>query len=163
MTSFKLDAIDCKIIRALRKNGRASFADIAKTLDIPAEIVKSRYNKMIRVGLIVGSCLVVDFSRLGLSYAALIGLEVNEQSVLTVKKCLDDLQTKRGNMDIFMTFGRYNIVVGLTVSKTDELFEIRDIIKQIDGMINVDISLTKDLSTEYSNLKIERYLEELCQ
>lgn len=163
MTGHKIDSVDCKIISILRKNARASFAEISEIINLHAGVVKARYNKMKKTGLILGSSLVIDWTRLGMIYAAYIGLEVDEQSVLAIKNFLDGLEIENGAIETNIVFGSFNILVGLFVCRLDDVFKVKDTIRQLDGVKNIEISIAKDtIVGRWPTLNIDGLMEELC-
>ncbi|MFF3291371.1 Lrp/AsnC family transcriptional regulator [Streptomyces sp. NPDC003023] len=74
MTAYSPDATDWRIIQALQAQGRASFAELARTVSMSASAVTERVRRLEEVGVIKGYSAVVDEERLGLPILAFVRL-----------------------------------------------------------------------------------------
>lgn len=61
---IKLDALDIALLESLIKNGRKSFNEIAKEIKTSAPTVKTRYDRLVNIGLIKAITLDLDFGKL---------------------------------------------------------------------------------------------------
>ena len=75
MTS-KIDDLDRKIIKALQRDGRASFREVAEKLEVAEGTIYNRVNKLQEMGVIKGFLPDIDFSKIGYDLAAVIGIIV---------------------------------------------------------------------------------------
>jgi len=60
----ELDDIDIGIVTSLQQDGRKSFRQIARELDISTPTVQTRYQRLINIGLIKSISPVIDSSNL---------------------------------------------------------------------------------------------------
>ncbi|MFJ3927583.1 Lrp/AsnC family transcriptional regulator [Streptomyces sp. NPDC090022] len=74
MTDYSPDATDWKILAALQDNGRAGFAELARTVSMSASAVTERVRRLEEAGVITGYTAVVDPERLGKTILALVRL-----------------------------------------------------------------------------------------
>ncbi|MFF8387229.1 Lrp/AsnC family transcriptional regulator [Streptomyces kanasensis] len=74
MTEHSPDATDWRILQALQEEGRASFAELARTVSMSASAVTERVRRMEEAGIIAGYTAVVDHERLGLPILAFVRL-----------------------------------------------------------------------------------------
>jgi Lrp/AsnC family leucine-responsive transcriptional regulator len=74
MTGQSPDATDWRILQALQEEGRASFAELARTVSMSASAVTERVRRMEEAGIISGYTAVVDHERLGLPILAFVRL-----------------------------------------------------------------------------------------
>ncbi|MFE4588800.1 Lrp/AsnC family transcriptional regulator [Streptomyces laurentii] len=74
MTAFSPDAIDWRILDALQHDGRASFADLARTVSMSASAVTERVRRLEEAGIISGYTAVVDPEKVGLAILAFVRL-----------------------------------------------------------------------------------------
>lgn len=70
-----MDAVDRRIIAALRDNGRATFAELGRQVGLSASAVHERVGKLEASGVIVGYHAVVDPRSIGLGVTALVGIQ----------------------------------------------------------------------------------------
>lgn len=74
MTAFSPDATDWRILDVLQREGRASFAELARAVSMSASAVTERVRRLEEAGVIQGYAAVVDPDRLGLSILAFVRL-----------------------------------------------------------------------------------------
>ena len=61
---FKLDEIDLALLESLIKDGRKSFRQISREIKVSTPTVKSRYERLVNVGLIKAVSPVLDMGKL---------------------------------------------------------------------------------------------------
>jgi DNA-binding Lrp family transcriptional regulator len=71
---MSLDAIDQRIVAALRDDGRASFAEIGASVGLSAPAVKRRVDRLRSTGVITGFAAVVEPAALGWTTEAYVEL-----------------------------------------------------------------------------------------
>ena len=69
-----MDAVDRKLLDALRANARATYAELARVVGLSAPAVHERVGKLEAAGVIIGYHATVSPEALGYSTNALIGL-----------------------------------------------------------------------------------------
>jgi Lrp/AsnC family leucine-responsive transcriptional regulator len=74
MTAFSPDATDWRILDVLQREGRASFAELARAVSMSPSAVTERVRRMEEAGVIQGYAAVVDPERLGLPILAFVRL-----------------------------------------------------------------------------------------
>ncbi|MER6099943.1 Lrp/AsnC family transcriptional regulator [Streptomyces sp. NPDC001728] len=75
MTSeYTPDATDWRILEALQSEGRASFADLARTVSMSPSAVTERVRRLEEAGVIAGYTAIVDQDRLGLPILSFVRL-----------------------------------------------------------------------------------------
>ncbi len=73
-----MDAVDRALIDALRANGRASYAELARTVGLSSSSAHERVAKIERSGVISGYRAVVDPRQINLAVTAFIGVQPGE-------------------------------------------------------------------------------------
>jgi Lrp/AsnC family transcriptional regulator for asnA, asnC and gidA len=76
MTGNKLDEADHQIIAALKEDGRMSFAEIARRLDVSPGMVRERYHRLVQSG-ILQVVAVTNPPKVGYQMMTLIGIKVD--------------------------------------------------------------------------------------
>lgn len=74
MTTHSTDDIDMRILEALQRDGRATYAELARTVSMSASAVTERVRRLEENGVIAGYSAVVDPERLGLDILAFVRL-----------------------------------------------------------------------------------------
>jgi len=163
-----LDPLDMKIIRALQKDSRTPFAEIAENLNVSPGKVQARYKKMRDSGLIKGSTLILNMNTLGTAVVASIGVKALESDLEEVKNHIGGLELKEAHIFSWTTFGRYNIAVAIFSKNLLEVHKIKQLIKQHPSVIEVSISLgnasreylEQSRTAEYETLDLEQIVKE---
>jgi Lrp/AsnC family transcriptional regulator, leucine-responsive regulatory protein len=71
---FTPDATDWRLLAALQRDGRASYADLARAVSMSASAVTERVRRMEEAGVIAGYRAAVDPERVGLTVMAFVRL-----------------------------------------------------------------------------------------
>jgi Lrp/AsnC family transcriptional regulator, leucine-responsive regulatory protein len=74
-----VDAVDRKLIEALRANARATYAVLARHVGLSAPAVHDRVGKLEAAGVITGYHAAVEPATLGLGVSALVGLQQGDR------------------------------------------------------------------------------------
>jgi Lrp/AsnC family transcriptional regulator, leucine-responsive regulatory protein len=74
MTAYSPDATDWRILDVLQREGRATFAELARAVSMSASAVTERVRRLEEAGVIQGYAAVVDPDRLGLPILAFVRL-----------------------------------------------------------------------------------------
>jgi Lrp/AsnC family transcriptional regulator, leucine-responsive regulatory protein len=74
MAAESLDETDVRILEALQRDGRAGYAELARTVSMSASAVTERVRRLEESGVIRGYAAVVDPERLGLGILAFVRL-----------------------------------------------------------------------------------------
>ncbi|WP_372738712.1 Lrp/AsnC family transcriptional regulator [Neptunomonas sp.] len=71
-----IDNINRRILKALQKNARISYAEMGKQVHLSAPAVAERIRKLEQEGVISGYCVSVDMDKLGLPVVAIVQCKV---------------------------------------------------------------------------------------
>ncbi|MFD3517933.1 Lrp/AsnC family transcriptional regulator [Streptomyces sp. NPDC058657] len=74
MTGYSPDATDWRILEALQREGRATFAELARTVSMSSSAVTERVRRLEEAGVISGYSAVVVPERLGMPILAFVRL-----------------------------------------------------------------------------------------
>ncbi len=74
MTEYSPDATDWRILDVLQRDGRASYAELARAVSMSASAVTERVRRLEEAGIIQGYAAVVDPERIGLPVLAFVRL-----------------------------------------------------------------------------------------
>ena len=75
-----MDDIDGALIAALRRDARASWAELGRAVGLSGPSVTERVGRLERAGVITGYHAAVDPGALGRSVAALVGIHLSDTS-----------------------------------------------------------------------------------
>ncbi|MFI6024082.1 Lrp/AsnC family transcriptional regulator [Amycolatopsis magusensis] len=140
-----MDALDRRIIAALRLNGRATYAELGRTVGLSASSVHERVGKLEAAGVITGYHAVVDPSTVGLGVTALVGIQPTDTAAD------DDVAEALGSLveveSCYAVAGDEAFVVKVRVSTVDELERTLGRLRRIDGVARTRTTVV--LSTRF--------------
>ncbi|MCA0987458.1 Lrp/AsnC family transcriptional regulator [Guptibacillus algicola] len=84
----KVDTIDKQIIELLVKDGRMSYADIGKELDLSRVSVRSRVNQLMECGVIEKFSCVVNSEKMGKGVSAFFEVDCEPRALVDVAENL---------------------------------------------------------------------------
>ena len=87
----ELDAIDYEIIASLQEDGREAFAQIADRLHVSPGMIRSRYNRLVDMG-ILRVVAITNPLQMGFHTMALIGIKVEGGKLMEVANKIVELK-----------------------------------------------------------------------
>jgi Lrp/AsnC family transcriptional regulator for asnA, asnC and gidA len=155
-TTRKLDNVDKKIIKALLRNSRTSFAEIASQCGLSTLTIKNRYNRLKKEGIIKGSTVVMNLLAFGYNNFAIFLIKVPNNSK-SFEKNIRRLFSNR--QDVFCEpvelNERYNIVLSLGLESESEIKKVRELIRQQPYVINVEVNVVYYQKVIPENLSLQ--------
>ena len=124
--NLKIDQVDLNLIRALQKDARTSFADIARDCGVSIDTISKRFRKMKKAGVVRGTTILLNPKSFGYECVGSMGVDINyphlREVVESIRKIPEIIfcTTSMGKHDIFCIAVLKN--VGL-------LGQVKDIIK----------------------------------
>ncbi len=75
-TQTKIDELDVSIIRALQKDARTNFAEIAKECKVSVDTISKRFNRLMKTGVARGTTILLNPKSFGYDCVASFGVSV---------------------------------------------------------------------------------------
>lgn len=145
--NYQLDEIDKKILDFLVENTRMPFTEIAKQMDVSAGTIHVRVKKMEDAGIILGSSLTIDYTKLDYSFTAYIGILLTKSN--RTQEVLKELSTIPNVIEASVISGKYNIFCKMKAKNTADA---KRIIYQIDDI--------QDVMRTESMISMEEYISD---
>lgn len=153
MLNYEIDNLDREILKELQKDARRSFQEIARDLIVSGGTIHVRYNKLKEIGVIKGSKLLVDPTKLGYDICAFVG--INLHNARDYKTVIKQLKTMPEILEAHYTTGKYNIFLKIIAKSTrglhDFLIERLQETPQIQStetLISLEIPIEHDIPVE---------------
>ena len=142
-----MDDIDQQLVAALVRDGRTSYADLARTVGLSAPSVHDRVRRLERSGVIRGYAADVDAHALGLGVTALVGILQREGAEQ------DDLAEALAQIpqieDCWFVAGEEAFVVKVRVADVDALEHALGVLRRTPGVARTRTTVV--LSTRFEN------------
>ena len=129
--SQELDAVDIKIMDALRGDGRIAFAQIAEQLGVSPGMIRMRYNRMVEMGFLK-VVAITNPLRMGYESMAMIGIRADGTKMLEVAEKIAVFEEV---VYLIITTGRYDIMVEVFCRDHEDLLRfITEKLYSIEGV-----------------------------
>ncbi len=142
-----LDHIDLQIIALMLKDAKTSYADIGQQLFVSGGTVHVRLKKLTELGIITGSQLKVNYTKLGFGVLAFIGIFLEKSQYYD--KVIEELREIPEIVSAHYTTGNYSIFTRIMCKDTNHLREILSTkIQMIEGIQRTEtfISLEESIN-----------------
>lgn len=120
-------------IAALQINGRASFAELAKGIDLSQAAIRLRVNRLLESG-VLEIVAITDPLQIGFTVQAMIGL--------TADGDIEALSDKIGALDstayVVLTAGRFDLLVEVLCTDNDHLLEVMSDLRGLEGVSSLE-------------------------
>ena len=136
----KIDNVDIKILKALSRDARTRFADIAKDCNLSITAITQRYRKMRKDGIITGTSLIT-FSEYQDKRSISVDLKAEsgyEKSIIETMKKIP--QSK----NCLKVIGKYDIHAGIRVDSLEQIDKIKRTLQKMKGVLEIDITISLD-------------------
>ena len=140
-----MDAVDRQLLDALRANGRATYAELARVVGLSAPAVHERVGKLEAGGVITGYHAAVAPESLGYSMSALIGVFLTDKaSTGAVSAALREVPEVE---DCWFVAGEESYVVKVRVADVGALEQMIGTLNGIRGVARTRTTVV--LSTKF--------------
>ncbi len=127
-----MDLVDRQLIDALREDGRASYAELARLVGLSSSAVHERVGKLESSGVISAYRAVVTPSAIGVGVTALVGIAPGENGrdevIAAALEQMPEVET------CYSVAGDDAFLVTLRVASVDELHTCLGRLRGIDGV-----------------------------
>ena len=145
----EIDNLDLEISSCFMKNAALPYTEVAKQLIVSGGTIHVRMKKLYDAGIIKGSQLVLDYSKLGYDIGAFVGIYLEKGSMY--KYVAKELAKIPEIVEINYTTGAYSMFVKLVSKNTHNLREVlNEKIQSIKGIERTEtfIALEQSLSRQ---------------
>ena len=148
---LKIDALDLKILNDLLKDGRKSFADIAKDCGTTKGVIARRFKQMEVKGIIVGATIQNSIECYNKKLIAVIYLMIEEGKT---DKVLEFLKGFPQITQIFPSKGGSRIIFWVVLGDTEEFENIRQRLLNAQFVVRLDSQFFFGVRNHPENLSV---------
>ena len=147
----KLDEDDLAVLKELQMNGRASYSKLSKKTGIPGSTIHDKVKRLISNGVIKGYTIIIDKEKVGLDNVAIIGVETGAKQFRDVAKNLCEI---REIVEVYGTTAEFDLMVKVRASSRDELSNVLNQIRSVDGVDDIYVSSILEVFKEELTLPL---------
>ncbi|MDQ1088480.1 Lrp/AsnC family transcriptional regulator for asnA, asnC and gidA [Siphonobacter sp. SORGH_AS 1065] len=145
--NYEIDNVDLKILGLLMQDATMPYTEIGKRIFVSGGTVHVRMRKMEQMGIVRGSTLMIDHTKLGWDIAAFLGIYLDKSSLYA--EVAEKLAAIPEVVNIHYTTGIYSIFAKIVCRDTTHLREVlHDKIQKVGGIQRTEtfISLEESVS-----------------
>lgn len=160
MKDAKIDIIDLKILNALIEDGRKSFRQISREIDVSTPTVEDRYERLRKVGVIKNIEPVIDMEKLE-------NVNINIMFIKTDPNESNTVSTKIASIaeitNLYVASGDHNLVaVAITRDKL-HFEQVRQEIANINGIVSLIYQSLSKVVKNKINIPLEKEVKILIK
>ncbi|MCQ2198615.1 MAG: Lrp/AsnC ligand binding domain-containing protein [Paludibacteraceae bacterium] len=141
----KIDELDRQILDIITKNARIPFKDIAEDCEVSRAAIHQRVQRLIDMGVIVGSGYHVNPKTLGYQTCTYIGIKLEKGSMYA--DVVPELDKIPEVVECHFTTGPYTMMVKLYARDNEDLMELLNgKIQSIKGVTSTETLISLDMS-----------------
>lgn len=107
--NYQIDSIDRKILTILMKDARTPFIEIARKLIVSGGTIHQRVDKLKSIGIIQGSSLKLDLSKMGYDVTVFLGIHL--KSSKDSEDVIKQLNKLPEVVEAYFTTGNYALLI----------------------------------------------------
>ncbi len=145
--NYEIDSIDLKILNLLMQDAKIPYTEVAKKVFVSGGTVHVRMKKLEEMGVVKGTTLKMDYSKLGYDVTCFMGIYLQKSSLYD--SVVEQLKGIVEIVKVHYTTGNYNIFIKIHCRDTKHLKDVlHDKIQKVEGIERTEtfISLEESLN-----------------
>lgn len=153
--NYEIDSVDRKILEILQQDARIPYLEIARKLIVSGGTIHQRIDKMKKLGIIKGSRIEVDYSKLGYDVSVLLGIHL--KSAKDQNKVIAALRKMPEVTEVYYTTGTFALIVKIVTKNIQEFhlfltnkLQSLDEVQATESFICLDSPIHRELNLNKS-------------
>ena len=145
--NYEIDNVDLKILNILMEDAKIPYTEVAKRVFVSGGTVHVRMKKLEEMGVVQGTTLKMDYSKLGYDVTCFMGIYLEKSSLYD--NVVNKLKEIPEVVKVHYTTGNYNIFLKIHCKDTRHLRDVlHDKIQHVEGIERTEtfISLEESLN-----------------
>jgi Lrp/AsnC family transcriptional regulator for asnA, asnC and gidA len=143
--NYEIDNVDLKILNILSEDAKMPYTEVAKKVFVSGGTVHVRMKKMEEIGIVKGTTLKIDYSKLGYDITCFLGIYLEKSSLYD--RVVSELKEIPEVATIRYTTGNYNIFCKIYCKDTQHLKDVlHDKIQKVDGIESTETFISLEES-----------------
>ncbi len=145
----KTDSLDKKILEIITRNARIPFKDVAAECGVSRAAIHQRVQRLVDIGVIVGSGYHVNPATLGYNTCTYVGITLERGSMY--KRVVAEFEKIPEIVECHFTTGPYTMLIKLYARDNAHLMELlNNRLQEIEGVTSTEtlISLKQSIKKE---------------
>lgn len=146
----QIDELDKKILSLVSKNARIPYLEVARECNVSGAAIHQRIQRLIKMGVIIGSEFIINPKSIGYSTCAYMGIYL--QSAGLYNQVLKQLEQIPEIVECHYTTGEYSLFIKVVTRDNEHLKDIlSSSLQKIDGIERTEtfISLEENFKRQF--------------
>jgi Lrp/AsnC family transcriptional regulator for asnA, asnC and gidA len=146
----QIDELDKKILSLVSKNARIPYLEVARECNVSGAAIHQRIQRLIKMGVIIGSEFIINPKSIGYSTCAYMGIYL--QSAGLYNQVLKQLEQIPEIVECHYTTGEYSLFIKVVTRDNEHLKDILSgSLQKIDGIERTEtfISLEENFKRQF--------------
>ena len=131
--NYEIDNVDLKILNILMEDAKIPYTEVAKRVFVSGGTVHVRMKKLEEMGIVTGTTLKMDYSKLGFDVTCFMGIYLLKSSLYD--SVVNNLKEIPEIVKVHYTTGNYNIFIKIHCKDTRHLKDVlHDKIQKVEGI-----------------------------
>jgi len=144
-THYEIDNVDIRILEILMKNAKKPYTEVAKLIPVSGGTVHVRMRKLEEMGIVQGTTLQIDHTRLGYDITAFIGIFLAKSDLYD--SVIAQLEKIPEITSVHYTTGNYSMFARIHCRDTEHLKNVlHDKIQRVEGIVRTDTMISLEES-----------------
>jgi DNA-binding Lrp family transcriptional regulator len=152
----EITLVQAKIIKRLLRDGRSSFAEIARDLCIDSKVAKNNFVWLKRAGIINGATIHINYRMLGYKAVANLLLTVDSNQV---QPLIEKIQRMQDIYTVYIAGPKGSIRVLTTLRSLQQLDAIKESIRRQFSVRDIKTVIWTDVKESHQHLAINEHLQ----
>lgn len=153
MKDAKIDTTDLKILNSLFQNGRKSFRQISREINVSTPTVESRYERLRKVGIIKNIEPIIDLGKLE-------NIHMNIMYIKTDPNRSNSIATEIASIseitNLYAASGDHNLVAMVITRDQTHFEQVRQQIASIHGIASLTYQSLNKVIKDKMNIPLEK-------
>jgi Lrp/AsnC family transcriptional regulator for asnA, asnC and gidA len=145
--NYEIDNVDLKILNILMEDAKIPYTEVAKKVFVSGGTVHVRMKKLEEIGVVSGTTLKLDYSKLGYDVTCFMGIYLEKSSLYD--SAVAQLRNISEIVKIHYTTGNYNIFLKIHCRDTKHLKDVlHDKIQKVEGIERTETFISLEESMD---------------
>ena len=152
--NYEIDNVDLKILNILMEDAKIPYTEVAKRVFVSGGTVHVRMKKLEEMGIVTGTTLKMDYSKLGFDVTCFMGIYLLKSSLYD--SVVNNLKEIPEIVKVHYTTGNYNIFIKIHCKDTRHLKDVlHDKIQKVEGIERTETFISLEESpVSYTHLTL---------
>lgn len=135
MSVYRLDRRDLEILKALTRDARKSYSELAEELGLPRSTVQEKVKRMLEKGYIKGFTAIPDYSKLGKPATAFVLISFTPMMDISQRELASMIAKMENVYEVHLISGQWDMILKVRAGSTEEVGRL--VVDNLRGIKNI--------------------------